>query len=896
MYKLLLSFLFLPLLLNAQSQSLVKGQVIDAQTNKPVAHVQILKAPGTLVAQTNTQGIFQLRLPAGNYKILFKHPAYQIKTLNLLIKNTGIIDLGDIRLQPKMEKLNPVLIASVTDFVTDDKLPVSQAHLKGIQLKDMSANNDLPGILSQAPSVYATKQGGGIGDSRINIRGFSQRNVAVLINGVPVNDMQTGWVYWSNWLNLPDITSNAQLQTGMGASKLAIPSIGGTINIITASAAKKRGGMISYDYSNYQLHKWTTGYNTGILENGLSASLQLSRIKGKGYVDMTGVDAYTYYFNLGYLTPNQKHQIMFNIIGAPQWHYQRNTAPALRDYLQYSNTSDPNIKYNSEWGYLKSKAYSWSKNYFHKPITSLNWDWSINDDWQLSSVVYAMFGRGGGSGPIGAINDHYPNDPVYTDSHGQVRFDDIHTWNSGGHVPDFGADRTPDSNGLYVNKIDDGLTRYAFMNNHVWLGGIFNVKYDWNEKINLSAGVDWRKTYGKNTLTVNNVLGADAYFDNSDVNHPNRYIYPNEFVPATYDWNPFKSIDDLSKIVFYNQANINWVGVFGQLKYQSKILSVFLQAGWSDQGFQRIDYFNLPEGRQKSNWVNIPGGNIKAGWGWQISPKHQVFANAGYFSKQPLFNAVFPNWSDNTISEDLTNEKIYAAETGYRFTGKQWQSRFNIYFTVWQDRYQTVTDIINHQQVSGLLKYLKEIHKGIEWTTQARYKAWQFYSMLSVGDWYYQGDIKKVPLYNFQQQLVTTKDYYLDGVKVGDAAQFTAFLKMQYRINRHWRLFVSQFYADKLYAKIDVSSFSNPNHQGSLRLPAYSVVDAGTTYGFKPKNTGRVKLHFSIQNLFDKKYISESHTNIHPQAGSNVWHGVNTDNRVFFGWGRTWQFGLQFNF
>ena len=57
-----------------------------------------------------------------------------------------------------------------------------------------------------------TKEGGGFGDSKINVRGFEQNNIAVMMNGVPVNDMETGWVYWSNWAGLADVTNKMQVQ------------------------------------------------------------------------------------------------------------------------------------------------------------------------------------------------------------------------------------------------------------------------------------------------------------------------------------------------------------------------------------------------------------------------------------------------------------------------------------------------------------------------------------------------------------------------------------------------------------------------------------------------------------------------------------------------------------
>ena len=106
------------------------------------------------------------------------------------------------------------------------------------------ADQDLPMLLNSTPGVYATQQGGGDGDARINIRGFNQRNVAVMIDGIPVNDMENGWVYWSNWFGLSSVTSNTQVQRGLGASKIAIPSVGGTMNIITKGISNKAGGMV----------------------------------------------------------------------------------------------------------------------------------------------------------------------------------------------------------------------------------------------------------------------------------------------------------------------------------------------------------------------------------------------------------------------------------------------------------------------------------------------------------------------------------------------------------------------------------------------------------------------------------------------------------------------------
>ena len=120
------------------------------------------------------------------------------------------------------------------------------------KINEELASQDIPMVLNSTPGVYATQTGGGDGDARITIRGFNQRNVAVMIDGIPVNDMENGWVYWSNWFGLDAITSNIQVQRGLGASKIAIPSVGGTMNIITRGTGNKAGGSFKQEIGSLE--------------------------------------------------------------------------------------------------------------------------------------------------------------------------------------------------------------------------------------------------------------------------------------------------------------------------------------------------------------------------------------------------------------------------------------------------------------------------------------------------------------------------------------------------------------------------------------------------------------------------------------------------------------------
>ncbi len=62
-----------------------------------------------------------------------------------------------------------------------------------------------------------------------------------MINGVAVNDMENGWVYWWNWDGLGDASTSIQPQRGLSAVNLATPSIGGTLNVMTDPSAMRSG-------------------------------------------------------------------------------------------------------------------------------------------------------------------------------------------------------------------------------------------------------------------------------------------------------------------------------------------------------------------------------------------------------------------------------------------------------------------------------------------------------------------------------------------------------------------------------------------------------------------------------------------------------------------------------
>ena len=162
---------------------------------------------------------------------------------NVVIKGTSRGTTTDINGKFTLSDLSPGSYALEISFI-------------GYQLKEMIAN---------VRSGQTTNLGEiRLGAASINVRGFDQRNTAVMINGVPVNDMENGWVYWSNWAGLSDVTTKMQVQRGLGASKLAVPTIGGSINIITNAADMRKGGAFGAMVGNDGYNKYSLVLSTGL--------------------------------------------------------------------------------------------------------------------------------------------------------------------------------------------------------------------------------------------------------------------------------------------------------------------------------------------------------------------------------------------------------------------------------------------------------------------------------------------------------------------------------------------------------------------------------------------------------------------------------------------------------
>lgn len=851
------------------AQNKVNGVIYDSSTKTAIEGVEIVVKGSSDGAITESNGVFTLTTEFNQGQAQISYLGYVTKTVNFNTNGANEINLGTIYINQDEQSLSEIVVMArgVIDVADGRRTPIAVSTIKGIEIEEKVGTGDITKMMVNTPSVYVTSESSGFGDTQMYTRGFDQSNTAFLLNGQPINGMEDGNMYWSNWSGMSDIANAIQIQRGLGSSKLAISSVGGTINFITKATEMRAGGFVKGMVANDNYFKTTVGGNTGLLDNGWGVSALFSHWQGDGYNDMTAGQGQNYFVSIGYKL-NEKHNFNFLITGAPQWHDQ-NYAKKISDYQTHG------LKYNNNWGMLNGEQFNIRKNYYHKPVMNLNWDWKINETSNLSTVVYASFGRGGATGNEGPSFKSLDNGTLNLQS-------------------------------VFDQNVIDGAGKTILrssVNNHSWFGVVSNYQKKFNDNLTWNAGIDLRTYSGEHFKQMVNDFGASYFAVNNNVKL-GQYN-----VTDVYSTNPWKALNNYAKdgnqrIGWDYAETINYGGVFTQLEYATNDFSAFFQGAVSNQSHVRYDNYQYAEGNDKSDKVNNVGYNIKGGASYKFNDNHMVFGNAGIYSRQPFHDNIYLNFK-NDVNPFTKNEDIVGLELGYKFTSEFVAVNVNAYQTTWANRVESNSSFASASQIAeydptgdlGLTENsmlyfvnrgVKQQHRGIEIDVQAK----PLYNLdvtgfASIGDWTYKGSaIQEVR--DEDRNLLGTKVTDLDGGKVGNAAQTVFGLGAKYKILPNLSIDANYRYYQDLFA--DVQAKDN------LELPSYQLVDAGVSYRLNLTKTNALSFRVNVNNVFDAEYITQSRTAIQNAEGASTYKGINTANQVYFGFGRTWNASVKFTF
>jgi iron complex outermembrane receptor protein len=290
--------------------------------------------------------------------------------------------------------------------------PITFSELTRTQIEKLYTTQDLPVLLGELPSVISfSENGNSIGYSNLSMRGFDQRRIAVLVNGVPQNDPEDHNVYW---INMPDLASNIgsmQVQRGAGLMNYGQAAIGGSIDIVTNNFVNRPGVFVSAGLGFQQytdphrtvwqqnVQKYSVELSSGLIEfGGAQYALygRVGRIVSAGYRDYSWADLTNFFVSA---VRYDKHiTTQLNVFGGP-----------IRDGLSYTGVprayiADPLLRRRnySGWGYDSTgRTVEWSVarrvqevENFHQPHFEVLNDVYLAENLTLKSTLFYYTGNG----------------------------------------------------------------------------------------------------------------------------------------------------------------------------------------------------------------------------------------------------------------------------------------------------------------------------------------------------------------------------------------------------------------------------------------------------------------------------------------------------------------------
>jgi iron complex outermembrane receptor protein len=829
----------------------VTGKITDNDTKEPLIGVTVL-VDGTNKGEiTNLDGDFTIKgVPVGERIIRITYVGYEETEQTVTITENQPVSIGTIDLKTTSIGLQEVEVFA--NVIEDRRTPIAVSTIGEMEIDEQLGGMALAEIMNSTPGVYATQGDGSYGDAYLNIRGFGQEEVLFMINGVPTNDMENGIMYWTNFAGLSEVTRNMQVQRGLGASKLAVNSVGGTVNIVTTPSDRKKGGNAGITFGNGSFsNRVQLTLNSGLMKSGWAITFQGSKTTAgdifnnrdgyfsaanQGIREGTYVDAYSYF-----LTASKKlsenHTLLFSVFGAP----------ANRGRAYNSNTAEykkrGNYLYNSAMGYYNGQLLSVSQNYSHTPQATLMSAWNITDKLTLTTSAYASYATAYGTARNGAAEVLNTEGYQDFDKYEADNKANIQTVNNPYGMP-YGTSVTGAQSTRYIEG------RY---NNHTWYGVISNINYQLDPTTSIVAGVDLRDYKATHYAKVEHLLGGEFVVDqfagvDNNLLTPNRIAYKGDKVRYDYD------------------GNVRWGSAFTQLEKSIDKFDIFISANVARVQMWRVgnmwsgdtDFINNSFGASDKRVFN--NYNVKAGLNYRIDGRHNLFINGGTFSRAPYMRNVFVDSRySNEFLAGLKNENIKSAEAGYSYRSGKFRANLNVYYTQWKDRILANEAFVDprteqRQALSGIAA----LHKGIEFDFRySPINSLEFQGAFTKGDWRWTSDAVAAYHDDVTNAEVEYARVYTKGLKVGNTAQTTGFLGVHYKGIKDMYFGLRYNYFADLYESFNPEDRIQPGFKQVRKLPNYFILDAYAGYYLE---LGKMRSRFSVNvhNITNGKFIRRS--------------------------------------
>lgn len=852
-------------------KAVVTGKIIDAGNQKPMQGILVEVEDLSASDRTAEDGIFSVSVPAGSILLIIDAEEYQRKEIALTLQEGEERDLGEIFLQFSGGSKETAELPVIS--LTESEMSEEQEQM-------------ISGLLHSSDDIFVSTAAFNFGIARFNIRGYDSRYSKVFINGLPMNDMKSGWPVWSDWGGLNDATRNKEIHYGLNTGDFSLPEIGGVTNIVTRPTKQYPGFKGSYASANknYRNRVMVT-YSTGLMENDWAFTLSGSRRWAEeGYIEGTFYDAYAYFF-AAEKKFNEHHSLAFTTFGAPRERSKRGGAPQIAYDLAGTNY------YNPYWGYQEGEKRNARVAHKHKPAFLLNHYWDVNDKLKVNTGLAYTFGERGetrltwydASDPRPT---YYRNLPLGTEESSEVwtkkRLDwDYYYFANRKNL--FSVDDPSNKNeDVYVGNLskyflEDGITSHQrFMANS-------RVEYDVNEFLNLTGAAGYKYYRGEHYKEVEDLLGGDFWVDIdkfAERGDPS-WDYANIDDIKQNDLNNYNRIvTEGDKFGYDYDAVISEVDVWGKADFTFNQTDYFVGLGVTNTSFYREGYMKngkFPEASfGKSDVQNFLNYRLHAGGTNKITGRHILTWNMAYLTQAPYYTEsyVSPRTRDNVVN-DLKSEKILSGDLTYTIRTPVVQGRATVYYTQLQDQ----TDIVSfyHDRYRSFVNYvmddINKDYKGLEVGLEANITSTlSVKGVAAVGEYTYTSRPNVTIIRdNTAQVSVEDQTVYVEDFFVSGTPQTAFSVGVSYNSPKYWWFEVSGSYFQDTYlsfnpARRTVPAVSNLQYNSpygmekALEITEQERIDGAYSVDFTGGKSWKiddyyVSLFLSVDNVLDNTDI-----------------------------------------
>ncbi len=770
----------------AAQTATVKGILQDAATQKPIEDAELML--GEQKARTDANGKFEFKdVPYG--LVSFKVSDSDDDKLN----EDYTTDAQQLNIQSAEVDLGVLFAAAAnaSNVSGEDIIPATGMSGDGDDDRSGASSQNVSGILTASRDVFVSTTAFVFGPLRFRLRGYDQENTAVFMNGVPMNDLETGNPSWNLFGGLNDVMRGRDINYGLQPLSFSFGALAGGTDIDARASKQRKQVRFSYSLSNraYNQRVMLT-YNTGILKNGWAFSLSGSRRWAQeGYIEGSTYDSWAYFAaaekKIG------KHAINLSILGTPT--LRGGNTPTFGELYDLAGSNF----YNTQWGYQNGEKRNARITNIHQPMAVLNHEWKIDENTNLNTSISGQFGKNGvtaldwynapdprpdyyrylpsyyaeDSAAFAQLTAAYQNDP----SVGQINWDNLYDVNRNSQAT------VNDANGQAGNTVTGNRAKYVLAERRRDTRKVyFNTVFDKviKEKLHVYGGLVYKWEATRQFQLVNDLLGADYFVDVDRFAERDSGI-GSDFSQANLDKpNHIVRVGDQYGYDYTSETHL--AKTWGQAVYSLKKFEFFAAAELSNSRFWRVG--NVRNGKfpdnsaGKSAVQNFWNGAFKAGGTYKLDGRNFFFVNGAYMTRAPHFNNAFiaPRVRDQVIP-NLVSEQIVSVEGGYILKSPNYNARAVGYYTKFNNEFNHRTFFLDNaitsqsgEATGGFVNYvmsgIDKRHAGVELAFEAK---------IATG-------LKAAAVASIGQFVYTSRpevSIYLDNAPAAISANRTAYMK-----------------------------------------------------------------------------------------------------------------------